>query len=385
VAESVWGSVAAACCAITLSHALTGNPVHHVGNAGASLGGEVTGDGGREITARGVVYAIATAPTLESGIVLTDGESGIGTFSVFAVGLTEGTTYFARAYATNNLGTSYGEEIAFTTGADVDFEDGLATFSRSLLPGNRQVFRFSLGGPRVVSLATMGGAALRAELYDSEGNLIASFDGDSDFDLEELLLAGDYSLHVFREEDGGEAQNFDLTIDSSLVAATRPDVAVGSSADRMIGLGVYGGRQQVDLNSREARPVSGHIRLANQGNLPDILSVRGTSGNGFFEVTYFAPGNVTAAMKTGTHRTATLTDGAEEAIRVTVKPNKSKLTKKSSDRVTLLRKSLILAITASSTFDPAQSDAASLKAQTKRLVSKLPPARPDKPMPRFGG
>lgn len=352
---------------------------------GATLGGEVTNDGGREIPARGVVHATATAPTLDNGTVLTADEGGIGTFAVIATGLAEGTTYFARAYATNNLGTTYGEEVVFTTGSNADFDNGVATFSRTILPGGRQLFHFTLAGPRIVSLSTLGGAALRAELYDSEGKLIATFTGDADFDLEELLLAGAYALHVFREEDGGAAQAFDLTIDASTVAVSRPDVAVGSSADRMLGRHVYGGRQQAHLVSKKDRPVTGHVRVGNRGNLPDVLSVRGNPGNAFFAVTYFAPGNVTAAMRTGTHRTPTLVDGEEAAIRVVVTPNKKKLTKKQGRRTTILRRSLTLAISASSTFDPAQRDSARLKVRTARFVSQLPPPPRKQPVQsRFG-
>jgi len=101
--------------------------------------------------------------------------------------------------------------------------------------------------------------------------------------------------------------------------------------------------------------------------------VRGTSGNGFLKISYFAPGNVTAAMRTGAHRTVTLVDGAEAAIRVAVKPDKRKLTKKQGKRTTILGRSLTLAISASSTFDPVQRDAARLKVRTARFRSQLPP------------
>ena len=333
--------------------------------AGATLGGEVIDDGGREVTARGVVYAIATAPTLDNGSDLGADEGGIGAFFVTAIDLDEGTTYFARAYATNNLDTSYGEEIVFTTDTTVEFDDGVASYDREILPGGRQVFHFTLAGPRVVSLSTLGDGALRAELYGSEGNLIASFTGNTNFDLEELLLAGGYALQVFREEDGGEVQPFELTIDASVVAASLPDVAVGASPALLVGSNVYGGGQEVNLISTKASPVTGHVRVGNLGNLPDVLSVRGTSGNSFFAVAYFAPTNVTAAMRSGTHRTAALVNGAEASIRISVKPDKKKLTKKKGKRTTILRKSLTLSITASSTFNPAQRDAASLKVQTK--------------------
>ena len=44
----------------------------------------------------------------------TDG-SGTGTFTSNIIGLTANTQYYVRAYATNSVGTSYGNEVSFTT------------------------------------------------------------------------------------------------------------------------------------------------------------------------------------------------------------------------------------------------------------------------------
>lgn len=160
----------------------------------------------------------------------------------------------------------------------------------------------------------------------------------------------------------GEAQSFVI----ELVARTlRPDVAVGKSPSALIGQQVYGGRQQVGLVSSKARPVTGHARISNRGNRPDAISVRGTPGTALFNVTYFAPANVTAAMRTGNHRTPALSDGAGASIRIAIKPNLKKLTVKKGRRTTILRKSLTLSITGRSTFNPALSDAASLKVDTR--------------------
>jgi uncharacterized protein (TIGR02145 family) len=41
--------------------------------------------------------------------------TGTGSFTSVITGLEENTTYYARAYATNNVGTAYGTEINFTT------------------------------------------------------------------------------------------------------------------------------------------------------------------------------------------------------------------------------------------------------------------------------
>ena len=79
----------------------------------ASCGGTITDQGYRAVTARGVCWSTNPNPTVE-GSHTSDG-SGTGTFSSSLSGLTAGTTYFVRAYATNSVGTAYGEEVSFTT------------------------------------------------------------------------------------------------------------------------------------------------------------------------------------------------------------------------------------------------------------------------------
>jgi uncharacterized protein (TIGR02145 family) len=79
----------------------------------ASCGGSVVSDGGSTVTVRGVVYGIATNPTI-SGTFTSNG-SGSGAYTSTITGLTALTTYFVRAYATNSVGTTYGNEVSFTT------------------------------------------------------------------------------------------------------------------------------------------------------------------------------------------------------------------------------------------------------------------------------
>lgn len=79
----------------------------------ATSGGEVTDDGGVDVTARGVCWSISNNPTLADSYT-TDG-TGTGTFTSELTDLTESTQYFVRAYATNSVGTTYGNEISFTT------------------------------------------------------------------------------------------------------------------------------------------------------------------------------------------------------------------------------------------------------------------------------
>lgn len=79
----------------------------------ALCGGEVTNDGGAEVTARGVCWSTEQNPTLENSFT-TDG-NGVGAYQSGLYDLAQNTTYYVRAYAANSEGTAYGEEKSFTT------------------------------------------------------------------------------------------------------------------------------------------------------------------------------------------------------------------------------------------------------------------------------
>jgi len=81
----------------------------------ATVSGRVTGNGNSPVTVTGFVYSSnVTIPTIaDNKIELTDTE---GDFSTILEGLNSGTTYHVRAYATNGVGTGYGDVIDFTTG-----------------------------------------------------------------------------------------------------------------------------------------------------------------------------------------------------------------------------------------------------------------------------
>lgn len=90
-----------------------------VTSATATLGGDVTSDGGAAITERGVVFAKTSDnvnPQLGGvGVTQVVGVGTTGAFSVNAAGLSAGTSYTFEAYATNGVGTSYSPIGTFTT------------------------------------------------------------------------------------------------------------------------------------------------------------------------------------------------------------------------------------------------------------------------------
>lgn len=79
----------------------------------ASSGGTISSEGGAAVTSRGVCWGTSPSPTIEN--CKSENGSGAGTFTCSLTELTPGTTYFVRSYATNSVGTSYGNEESFTT------------------------------------------------------------------------------------------------------------------------------------------------------------------------------------------------------------------------------------------------------------------------------
>jgi uncharacterized protein (TIGR02145 family) len=87
--------------------------------------GEVTSDGGSEVTSRGVCWSTSPSPTIANDKT-TDG-TGIGIFASSLTDLTPNTDYFVVAYATNSIGTAYHvwgwirtDNLHYSTVTDID-------------------------------------------------------------------------------------------------------------------------------------------------------------------------------------------------------------------------------------------------------------------------
>jgi uncharacterized protein (TIGR02145 family) len=85
-----------------------------IANTSATSGGTITDDGGSYVISRGVVWSTSALPTIALSTKTVNG-AGAGNFTSSLTGLTQATTYYVRAYATNEKGTSYGTQISFTT------------------------------------------------------------------------------------------------------------------------------------------------------------------------------------------------------------------------------------------------------------------------------
>ena len=79
----------------------------------ATSGGVVSDNGGTQIIARGVCWSTSPAPTIDDN--KTSDGYGTSGYTSIVNGLSGGTTYYVRAYASNSTGTGYGNQLIFKT------------------------------------------------------------------------------------------------------------------------------------------------------------------------------------------------------------------------------------------------------------------------------
>ncbi len=127
------------------------NPITDITPTTATGGGTIKSDGGSPVKDRGVVWSTAVNPTIND-FGTRDG-SGIGSFISEITGLRANTTYYVRAYATKSAGTTYGNQVSFTTTSKY-----YSTLSLSI------------------------NVAVSWKYYDKENNLLNS--GESDLELD---------------------------------------------------------------------------------------------------------------------------------------------------------------------------------------------------------
>jgi uncharacterized protein (TIGR02145 family) len=101
---------------------LTTSDVSNIKASSATCGGAITDEGTGPVVERGVCWNTAQDPTISNSITV-DG-NGFGDYTSNLTQLLPNTKYYVRAYATNSVGTSYGNQVSFTTTVIVSDYDG---------------------------------------------------------------------------------------------------------------------------------------------------------------------------------------------------------------------------------------------------------------------
>jgi hypothetical protein len=113
--EGAWSNAITA-QTLPLAPTVTSQAVSSISTTTATGNGNITLLGNPTPTQYGVVWGTSENPTVDLSTKTTQGTpSGTGAFTSSITGLSVGTTYHVRAYATNTAGTSYGDDVTFTT------------------------------------------------------------------------------------------------------------------------------------------------------------------------------------------------------------------------------------------------------------------------------
>lgn len=89
------------------------NTLSNIFNTSADCGGSISSDGGSPVTARGLCWSTQPNPTT-ADFISNQGPGNVAFYATMA-NLSPGTLYYVRAFATNSLGTSYGNQRLFHT------------------------------------------------------------------------------------------------------------------------------------------------------------------------------------------------------------------------------------------------------------------------------
>jgi gliding motility-associated-like protein len=93
---------------------ITTNAIANILSTKATSGGTIIDSGGALITAKGICWAVGATPTISNSFTV-DGNSATSPYTSLMTNLMPLTNYCVRAYATNAQGTSYGNQVCFTT------------------------------------------------------------------------------------------------------------------------------------------------------------------------------------------------------------------------------------------------------------------------------
>lgn len=275
------------------------------------------------------------------------------------------------AYALGALGPTQGggAELASIDIAPLDLADGNDSSQRNLPSGASHTLFFEIMNPSATVLESTADSGVFTRLYDAAGQLVAESDGSGGlFSFSGQLSTGFHSVVMSRSPGAPGSGFYDLEITAE-VEKPRPDIAVGRSLSSAVGFGVIGSSasQSISITSRGANRVEGVASIRNAGKVSDRILLRGTAGTSLFGINYTGPtGNITAAVTTGSYRSAAIKDDSSpEVIRVLITPNKRKLIRIDGARRTVLRKTFTVAIRASSGLNPASPDNAEIKIRTR--------------------
>jgi uncharacterized protein (TIGR02145 family) len=205
---------------------LTTVTVSSITTTSASSGGNISSDGGAEVTSRGICWSTSSQPSVTDS--KTSDGKGTGSFTSSLTGLTDNTKYYVRAYAINKAGTSYGNEVSFTTITIVP--PTLTTTEVTALSSTSAVSGGTIsdeGGSPVTARGVCWSASANPTI---SGNKTVDGTGSGTFvsNVTELTAGSTYHLRAYATNSAGTSYGDEKVFTTSAITATLTTVAASN-------------------------------------------------------------------------------------------------------------------------------------------------------------
>lgn len=204
---------------------LTTVTVTGITQTSAISGGNISSDGGSQVIERGICWSTASNPDITDS--KTSNGTGTGTFSANLTGLTGNTVYHVRAYATNSEGTSYGDDISFSTSPVIPAVTTTDPEPTSTTTGKSGGNITSDGGSAVTERGVCWSTSANPTIINnrtSDGTGTGSFDSN----ITGLAVNTLYHVRAYATNDVGTAYGTDKTFTTDPAAIADKD---GNSYD----------------------------------------------------------------------------------------------------------------------------------------------------------
>lgn len=236
-------------------------------------------------TERGVVYSSTnTTPTISDSKASMATNTSNGAYSASVTGLSPSTTYYARAYAVNGAGTTYGAVVTFSTSSNDANLSGLSISAGTLTPS------FSAGTTSYT--ASVAGANSTITVTPTKNNANASIkvntvavnSGSASGAIS--LNTGDNTITtVVTAQDGTTTKTYTLTVNRAKASQTitfnalpaknygNADFAPGATASSGLGISYSSD------NTSVATIVGGNIHIVSTGTANITATQAGDANN----------------------------------------------------------------------------------------------------------
>jgi len=184
---------------------------------GAMSGGNVTSDGGAEVTERGVFWGTVSSDLIVSGSKTTDGK-GTGSFTSTLAGLTANTTYYVCAYATNSAGTAYGNVVSFRTDAVLPVLTTAAVTAVTATTATAGGNIANSGTPPYTERGVCYATTANPAIDDNKVTAAGSGTGDFTAELTNLTAETQYYIRAYATNSAGTAYGNEASFTTGSIA-----------------------------------------------------------------------------------------------------------------------------------------------------------------------